>query len=119
MTEELFQALAKSEDVFERVKARKYTPSPGLAALQNMLAAIREHRPNYRTNLGCSSCVRTLIMEAAGLYLTAARAQKNALCICTISDQLLTDEHLTSEERQTSFREMMQVALETAVKLEK
>lgn len=58
-------------------------------------------------------------MEAAGLYLTAARAQKNALCICTISDQLLTDEHLTSEERQTSFREMMQVALETAVKLEK
>ena len=70
MTEELFQALAKSEDVFERVKARKYTPSPGLAALQNMLAAIREHRPNYRTNLGCSSCVRTLIMEAAGLYWT-------------------------------------------------
>lgn len=58
-------------------------------------------------------------MEAAGLYLTAARAQKNALCICTISDQILTGEHLTSEERQTSFREMMQVALETAVKLEK
>lgn len=58
-------------------------------------------------------------MEAAGLYLTAARAQKNALCICTISDQLLTDEHLSSEDRQTSFREMMQVALETAVKLEK
>ena len=70
MTDELFQALAKHEDVFERVKARKYTPYPGLPALQNMLAAIREHRPNYRTNLGCSSCLRTLIMEAAGLYWT-------------------------------------------------
>ena len=58
-------------------------------------------------------------MEAAGLYMTAARAGKNALCICTISDQILTGEGLTSEERQTSFREMMQVALETAVKLEK
>lgn len=58
-------------------------------------------------------------MEAAGLYLTAARAQKNALCICTISDIISTGEGLTSEERQTSFREMMQVALETAVKLEK
>ena len=58
-------------------------------------------------------------MEAAGLYMAAARAGKNALCICTISDQILTGEGLTSEERQTSFREMMLVALETAVKLEK
>ena len=79
MTEELFQALAKSEEVFERVKARKYTPYPGLSALQNMLAAVREHRPNYRTNLGCSSCVRTLILEAAGLYWTEkSRRDKEA-----------------------------------------
>ena len=58
-------------------------------------------------------------MEAAGLYATAARWGKNALCICTISDHMLTHEELPAEERQTSFREMMQVALETAVKLEK
>ncbi len=58
-------------------------------------------------------------MEAAGLYATAARWGKNALCICTISDHMLTGEELPAEERQTSFREMMQVALETAVKLEK
>ena len=58
-------------------------------------------------------------MEAAGLYATAARWAKNALCICTISDHMLTGEELPAEERQTSFREMMQVALETAVKLEK
>lgn len=58
-------------------------------------------------------------MEAAGLYMTAARWNGNALCICTISDHILTGEALPAEERQTSFREMMQVALETAVKLEK
>ena len=58
-------------------------------------------------------------MEAAALYMTAARWKKNALCICTISDHILTGEALPPEERQTSFREMMQVALETAVKLEK
>ena len=58
-------------------------------------------------------------MEASGLYATAARWGKNALCICTISDHMLTGEELPAEERQTSFREMMTVALETAVKLEK
>ena len=58
-------------------------------------------------------------MEAAALYMTAARWKKNALCICTISDHILTGEALSPEERQSSFREMMQVALETAVKIEK
>ncbi len=58
-------------------------------------------------------------MEAAGLYMTAARCGKNALCICTISDHMITGDALSADERQTSFREMMHVALETAVKLEK
>ena len=58
-------------------------------------------------------------MEASGLYATAARWGKNALCICTISDHMLTGEELPAEERQTSVREMMTVALETAIKLEK
>ena len=58
-------------------------------------------------------------MEAAGLYMTAARCGKNALCLCTISDHMITGDSLSADERQTSFREMMQVALETAVKLEK
>lgn len=53
-------------------------------------------------------------MESAALYLNAARAGKKALCICTISDHLLTGEELSSDERQTSFREMMQLALEIA-----
>ena len=53
-------------------------------------------------------------MESAALYLNAARAGKKALCICTISDHLLTGEELSSDERQTSFREMMKLALEIA-----
>ena len=53
-------------------------------------------------------------MEAAALYLNAARAGKKALCILTISDHIYTGESLSAEERQTSFREMMEVALETA-----
>lgn len=63
--------------------------------------------------------VMAVEMEAAGLYMTAARCGKNALTICTISDHILRGEALPANERQTSFREMMQVALETAVKLEK
>ncbi len=53
-------------------------------------------------------------MEAAALYLNAARAGKKALCILTISDHLYTGESLSAEDRQVSFREMMEVALELA-----
>ena len=50
-------------------------------------------------------------MESAALYLNAARAGKNALTICSISDSLVTGEELTAEERQTGFRNMMEMGL--------
>ena len=50
-------------------------------------------------------------MEAAALYLNAARSGKKALCLLTISDHLYTGESLSAQERQTSFRDMMEVAL--------
>jgi purine-nucleoside phosphorylase len=53
-------------------------------------------------------------MEAAGLYMNAARAGKKALCILTISDHVFTGESLSAEDRQTSFREMMEIALDIA-----
>lgn len=53
-------------------------------------------------------------MEAAGLYMNALRAGKNALAICTISDNPFTGEATTSEERQNSFTNMMKIALEIA-----
>ena len=50
-------------------------------------------------------------MEAAALYINAARAGKNALAICSISDSLVTGEELPAEERQTGFRNMMELGL--------
>lgn len=63
--------------------------------------------------------VMALEMEAAALYMNAARYGKRGLCICTISDHILTGEETTSQERQTAFTTMMKVALEVAVKMEK
>ena len=56
-------------------------------------------------------------MESAALYLNAARLGKRALAICTISDHLVTGEETTSAERQTTFTKMMEIALETAVRM--
>jgi purine-nucleoside phosphorylase len=53
-------------------------------------------------------------MEAAALYMNAARAGVNALCILTVSDHILTHEETTPEERQTAFTKMMEIALELA-----
>ena len=54
-------------------------------------------------------------MEAAGLYMNAARANKKALCLLTISDLPLKGESLSAEERQTSFTQMMEIALAVAI----
>jgi len=62
--------------------------------------------------------VMALEMEAAALYMNAARYGKRALCICTISDHVLTGEATSSQERQTAFTTMMKVALDVAVAME-
>ena len=62
--------------------------------------------------------VLALEMEAAALYMNAARYGKRGLCICTISDHVLTGEQTTAEERQNSFTTMMRVALDVAVAME-
>ena len=54
-------------------------------------------------------------MEAAALYMTAARYGKRALTVCTVSDHLVTGEKLSSAERQTGLDEMLVTALDTAV----
>ena len=53
-------------------------------------------------------------MEAAALYMNAARAGVDALCILTVSDSLVTHVETTAEERQNSFTQMMEIALELA-----
>ena len=59
-------------------------------------------------------------MEGAALYANAAYAGKRALCICTISDHIYRPEdNLSAEDRQNSFTQMMEIALDTAVEMEK
>lgn len=53
-------------------------------------------------------------MESAGLYLNAIHAGKKALGIFTVSDHILRDEATSAKERQTSFTQMMEIALEIA-----
>lgn len=53
-------------------------------------------------------------MEAAALYMNAAKGGANALCILTVSDHLITQEETSPEERQTAFTKMMEIALELA-----
>ena len=56
-------------------------------------------------------------MEAAALYMNAARAGKRALAICTISDHCILDEMTTAEERRSTFTGMMELALQLAVEM--
>ena len=56
-------------------------------------------------------------MEAAALYMNAARLGKKALCMTTVSDNILTGEGLSAQDRQTGFKNMISLALETGIKL--
>src|SRR5690606_12968027 len=53
-------------------------------------------------------------METAGLYTVASKHNVNALSILTISDSLVTGERTTSKERETTFKDMIEIALELA-----
>ncbi len=54
-------------------------------------------------------------MEAAGIYGVAAEFGARALTICTVSDHIKTGEQTTSEERQTTFNEMIEIALDSVL----
>lgn len=55
-------------------------------------------------------------METAALYTLAAKYNRNALSILTVSDHILTGEETSAEERQLTFNDMIEVALESSVK---
>lgn len=65
--------------------------------------------------MGCTACE----MESFALFHNADILGKRAACLVTVSDNLVTHELTTAEQRQTAFREMMKVALETAVLCDK
>jgi len=69
---------------------------------------------NYLYNEKKCLCVE---MESFALFYNAKKLNKKAACILTISDNLITKEETTSEERQNAFKDMMELALETAINL--
>ena len=56
-------------------------------------------------------------MECSALYKNALDYKKNALCLCTVSDEIYSGKGATSRERQNNYSEMFIIALETATKL--
>ena len=81
----------------------------------NVLTSDAFYNANKNANdLWKSMGVLAVEMEAAALYMNAAKAGKNALCILSISDHIYSGEELSAEERQVGFGKMMEIALELA-----
>lgn len=60
--------------------------------------------------------ILALEMESSALYTLAAKFGRKALSVLTVSDHILTGEETTAEERQTTFNDMIEVALEAVIK---
>ena len=83
----------------------------------NVFSSDYFYHPNDTINEKLRSFgVLAVEMEAAGLFLEAKRCQKKALAVMTVSDHIFTGEALSAEDRQESFREMMEISLKTAVR---
>ncbi|WP_313469159.1 purine-nucleoside phosphorylase [Carnobacterium sp.] len=83
----------------------------------NVLSADRFYNEELDKKKLADYGVLAVEMEAAGLYTLAAKYNRKALAILTISDHLLTGEETSSQERERTFNDMMIVALEAALKL--
>ena len=104
-----FDLLRKADIVSKKLGLEKKTKFGNILSTDNFYGDV--HTALEWTKMG----VLAVEMEANALYLTAARLGKNALCICSISDELLKGVSISSEERQVGFNEMMITALEIAI----
>ena len=77
----------------------------------NVLSSDIFYNENSHNDRWMKMGVLAVEMEAAALYMNAARSGNSALAIMTVSDHILTGESTTAEERQTTFTHMMDVAL--------
>jgi len=102
-----YELLKKAIDVTEEMGGINYK-------VGNFLSSDTFYDDSQGTMKWAKMGILCVEMEAAALYMNAARAGKNALAICTISDSIITGEATTAEERQNSFNNMMKIALEIA-----
>lgn len=109
-----FAPIASFELLQKAVKAVEAMGNVGYKVGNLLSSDVFYNDNSQNTALWQKMGVLAVEMEAAGLYMNAARCGKNALAICTISDSLVTGEATTSAERQSSFGDMVKIALEIA-----
>lgn len=96
---------------YEIAKAKGFTTHVG-----NLLSEDSFYKDDMTETLKLADLgVLGVEMEAAAMYYIAAKYHVQALAICTVSDHIITGEETTAEERQTTFNEMIEVGLETAI----
>lgn len=82
----------------------------------NVLTADLFYNDNSELEKWANYQILAIEMETAALYTLAAKFNRQALSVLTVSDHIVTGEMTTADERQTTFNEMIEIALETAVK---
>ena len=102
-----FETLKKAYDV---CKERNYPVHVGNILSSDIFYNDQPEVWQKWAKMGCLG----VEMESYALYCTAAALGKKALCILTVSDSFISKEETTAEQRQTSFKQMMEVALEVA-----
>lgn len=109
-----FAATADFTLVSALVAAAKAQDIP--AKVGNIFSADLFYNPDERLNLTLKKYgILGVEMEAAGMFGVAAEYGARAACICTVSDHILRQEYTTAEQRQTTFNDMMIIALEAAI----
>ena len=74
---------------------------------------VEEHaKRDWLHEFGCLA----VEMESFALFSNAKVLGKHAACLVTVSDNLVTDEHMSAKDREVSFKNMMKIALEVAIK---
>ncbi|MCL2277745.1 MAG: purine-nucleoside phosphorylase [Treponema sp.] len=96
---------------FDSAVAKGWEPKVGPVVSSDMFYTEDPEEWKLWAKFGCLA----LEMECAELYTLAAKYDREALCILTVSDSMVTGEATSAEERQTTFTRMMEVALETAI----
>jgi purine-nucleoside phosphorylase len=82
----------------------------------NVFTADQFYNDNAELEKWAQYNILAVEMETTALYTLAAKFGRRALSVLTVSDHILTGEETTAEERQTTFNEMIEVALEAVVK---
>jgi len=82
----------------------------------NVFTADQFYNDNSELEKWAKYNILAIEMETAALYTLAAKLNRRALSVLTVSDHILTGEETTAEERQTTFNEMIEVSLEAVIK---